>query len=175
MTSRSIHPVTPQRFLFLYPLMSYIQVNSTPLLHSKKLIRTCKYFFVKKPVIVVKEAFVEDNGTKLHGGIYTSKGKNEKVVQIEKMNCQLWIVESLYFYEQVQSCYLFLQKIYRFEVWRLELCDQKMKNSDLVTLAKKGTCQQLRLFDCNVTDLDNLPVPVEHIIELFPFANNYVL
>ena len=55
MVSRSIYPVKSQQFSFPSPLMSHIYINRTAILHSK-LIKSCKYFFAKEPIIVVKSA-----------------------------------------------------------------------------------------------------------------------
>ena len=60
MAGYSLYPIKNQLFPFSYLMMSHIRLQCPAGTHSK-LMETCKFFFTKNPVIVVKEVnFYED-------------------------------------------------------------------------------------------------------------------
>ena len=94
MAANFMYPVSPQKFPFLAPLMSYIIILRTATLHSK-LIQSCKYYYAKNPVIVVRYIYFRNKEIFLKG----EEWANNKTlyVDVNKIFCKFWIVSSIYF------------------------------------------------------------------------------
>ena len=159
MAFSTFYPITRQKFPFLAPMMSHIYAQRSATLHSQ-LIQTCKYFYVKDPIVVIKK-FSYNNGTLLlidatHKGVY---------LDADKLSCKLWSVsENL---RPDLKWALFAASLYRYESNELYFINQIIQYSDLKLLAAKGNCKRLEFFNYNVVYSDETPVPIEYIFELF--------
>ena len=173
MLNRSIDPVIPQRFPFPYSMMLLIHAGKTATCQSK-LIKTCKYFFIKDPIIVVNEAYIRKHTVHIFGGVNVDNDM-ERYVQPDNMNCKLWITSEIIFLEHVQNWSLLLSKIHQYDKVSLQISAQTLSYSNLKLFAKKGTCKELYMETCNIPDLNGLQVSIEKIVELFPMAESYRL
>ena len=162
----------PQNFPFCYSLMSHINAGRTATIQAK-LIQTCKYCFVKNPIVVVDDAsFFNENVVELE---YKKKWIkfDPKAMPIK---LKLWITTVLEF-SQVQNWQLCLSKIYQFEKVRLVFCKLTILISDLKIFAEKsnGNLSQLVLVETNVIESDGSEVSIDEITKVFPGAEKYHL
>ena len=102
----SIFPVLPQKFSFLAPLMSYIYTQRTSTLHSK-LIQSCKYFFAKDPIVVVKNLEVDLGWICIYDNSYETK----KYFDLEKMKCKLWINSTIFMVTKIELLVLYFASL----------------------------------------------------------------
>ena len=171
MSLHSIYPVLPQRFPFLAPLMSFIYAQRTATLHSK-LIQSCKYFFVKDPIMVINCVIFQAKKVGLDE-VECNRPKKSINLAPNKLPCKLWVCKKLYMVDS--KSFLYLDLLYRLENVELRLYPYHYchKFSNLIELARKGNCKKLNISGYNVIDSDDLQVPIEYIFELFPGAESY--
>ena len=168
MVSRSIYPVTHQSFSLPFPMMSQIYYHRSVILHTK-LIQTCKYFYAKNPVVVVK--YVDIVNKK-----YVLNQREEYVsVDYEKLPCKLWITEQVTIAELPNNWSLFLTSIFRFENSYMQFNVGRIPFSVLEKVSEKGTFCDFDIHNYDVTDNENRLVPIEKVIQLFSTTNDVML
>ena len=161
MASRSIYPVSSQTFPFHAPLMSQIYVNRSSTLHMK-LIQSCKYFFVKNPIVAVHQVNFYQNFCSL------SNYQENINTNFTKNNVKVWITCNLFFDSYLYKWPRFLSAIFKTDYVFLQLYQQTLKLSDLKEVADKGIYRSVSFRHFSIMDSENAEVPIDQILQLFP-------
>uniref|UniRef100_A0A914RCC5 Uncharacterized protein n=1 Tax=Panagrolaimus davidi TaxID=227884 RepID=A0A914RCC5_9BILA len=147
-----------QNFSMPDSVIFYIAKNpKTPELYLK-MVKTCKYFFVKNPILVIHR-------------LYTNGGKwrvNGKPLDLTKYNCKYWITDNIIASasEFVDKNILspIIPKLYKFDVKRLTLLYQIISFNDLSLLI--SSAETIRFICVIVKHVNRSDVPIEDIIAI---------
>uniref|UniRef100_A0AC34F3Y7 Uncharacterized protein n=1 Tax=Panagrolaimus sp. ES5 TaxID=591445 RepID=A0AC34F3Y7_9BILA len=151
-----------QNFPFRNSLMQYITKNPASAKVYKKMTKSCKYFFVKNPILIL---FRLQNDRK-NGWQSNVNGMYKKL----NFNCssKFWITDSIDVYPSsvlkrnvVSSI---LPKIYRCDILRLSIEEQTISVDELSVLI--SNVENLQLQNVIVMDRNGTVVPIENLVKL---------
>uniref|UniRef100_A0A914QST9 Uncharacterized protein n=1 Tax=Panagrolaimus davidi TaxID=227884 RepID=A0A914QST9_9BILA len=151
---------TYQRQNFSMPdsIIFYIAKNPKTAELYLKMVKTCKYFFVKNPIIILPTLKADDGKWRV----------NEKPLDFTKYNCKYWITGEIYAsaYESVDENILspIIPKIYRCDVKRLYLYSQVMSFDDLSLIV--SSAEKIYLKNVIVKHSDSSDIPLEDIVAI---------
>uniref|UniRef100_A0A914NZV9 Uncharacterized protein n=1 Tax=Panagrolaimus davidi TaxID=227884 RepID=A0A914NZV9_9BILA len=118
-----------------------------------KMVKTCKYFYFKNPIIII-------NRLHTFGGKWMVK---EKSLDLTKYNCKYWITDQIY-----ASCKTillpFFPKLYQCDAKNLLLHSQVVSFNDLSLLI--SSAEEIYLYDVVVKHADGSDVPLEDIVAI---------
>uniref|UniRef100_A0A914R1I3 Uncharacterized protein n=1 Tax=Panagrolaimus davidi TaxID=227884 RepID=A0A914R1I3_9BILA len=121
-----------------------------------KMVKTCKYFFVKNPIIIVPNLYAS-------GGKWSS---DHLPLNLTKYNCKYWITNRIYASNRgLVNRNIFspvIPKLYRCDVKHLSLFHQIIYFDDLSLLI--SSAERIRFFDVVVKHADSSDVPLEDIV-----------
>uniref|UniRef100_A0A914XYV4 Uncharacterized protein n=1 Tax=Panagrolaimus superbus TaxID=310955 RepID=A0A914XYV4_9BILA len=136
-----------------------------------KLIRSCKYFFEKNPVVVAADLYCETK-------ICSNKDcdGDEKCcisIDINKVTSKIWLTAGLILNCEHVSNYasLLYQKLYRYEMVRLDLCNQHIIYDEFKHLA--SCAKSILLINVQITYNDGSVVTLETILGSIPNVENF--
>uniref|UniRef100_A0A914QYT9 Uncharacterized protein n=1 Tax=Panagrolaimus davidi TaxID=227884 RepID=A0A914QYT9_9BILA len=150
--SKFLSTCFPQSFSLPNSIMYYISKNPTTTKLYQNLIQTCKYFFIKNPIIVspnFPNPYSRDSDKLVIGktGFYFSK-----------LICKFWITENFYFTS-------ILAKLYKCDAKIVTLQNKVISFNELSMFTK--TAEDISLNEITVNDSDDSIVPFEIILEIF--------
>ena len=161
--------VVHQRFSLPEALVFYMAKNPPSPEVYHKLIRCCKHFWLKNPVITLERLCLHDHDTywrtdKINGNQETRKFK------IENINGRLWFRRSLIIdNEQDQFlASLLIPKIYRCNLTRLDLSHQILFFDEFQKLTSSDSLLCLYLDKVLVKNDNGTILPIEKLIERLP-------
>uniref|UniRef100_A0A914NYP3 Uncharacterized protein n=1 Tax=Panagrolaimus davidi TaxID=227884 RepID=A0A914NYP3_9BILA len=132
---------------------------------AKLYLKTCKYFFVKNPIIII-------NRLEHFHGKWRVK---EKPLDLTKYSCKYWITDEIYDFgnEFVDKNILspIIPKLYQCDVRHLSLSDQIISFSDLSLLI--SSAEEIDLYDVIVKLADGSDVPVDDIVAIAINAKSF--
>uniref|UniRef100_A0AC34GS39 Uncharacterized protein n=1 Tax=Panagrolaimus sp. ES5 TaxID=591445 RepID=A0AC34GS39_9BILA len=163
----------PQYFPFPKPIIDYITLASSKT--YKKLIKTCKYFYATKPILILclhyNDKNVRDWTCSPYGKCYLYHSK----VDLDKIKAKIWVTTSLdvYGYYQGPADILssLIPKLYHSDIAQLELANQIINFDEFLFLTpnvkeilfretivkmKNGTVVQLEDIVANLPKLEKL-------------------
>ena len=157
--------------LFSLPkvLAFYIAKNPPSPEVYNKLIRCCKYFWLKNPVITLKEYHFQNHENYRESEIIYGNQifKNFKIENYEE---KLWIHRYLIVWD-VGNQFLassIIPRIYRCDLIHLRLGCQTLSFDEFRKFTSSGSLEILQFFKTTVKNVDGTMVPVEKWIELSP-------
>ena len=139
-----------------------------------KLIKCCKYFWLKNPVITlnslgrtIREKYWKTN--KMNGF------RNCQKLQTENMVEKLWIHNqvSISNKENQFMASTIIPKIYRCDLTHLSLSFQSLSFNEFKLFTSSGSLETLRLHKTSVKNDDGSIVPIEKLIELSPKLQSF--
>uniref|UniRef100_A0A914QPN1 F-box domain-containing protein n=1 Tax=Panagrolaimus davidi TaxID=227884 RepID=A0A914QPN1_9BILA len=139
-----------QSFSLPNSIMYYILKNPTTTKLYQKMIQTCKYFFIKNPIIVSSKFPYSHSLDKW------CIGKTR--FDFSQLICKYWITEN-YNFASV------LPKIYKCDAKKMCICDQIISFNDLSVFTK--TAEDIYFITVTVKDSDDSIVPFEKMFEAF--------
>uniref|UniRef100_A0A914Z6N7 Uncharacterized protein n=1 Tax=Panagrolaimus superbus TaxID=310955 RepID=A0A914Z6N7_9BILA len=151
-----------QRFSLPDPIMHYIAKNPKNAKVYQKMIRSCKYFFTKNPLLIISHLTFDGYG-------WRTWIKNDlKIVDINRFSSKLWIKESLSVSTENVSIVAssIVSKIYRSDFKILTLLYQSISLNDLLIFC--SSVNGLTLKRVAVKNYDDTVVPFEKVIEQLP-------
>ena len=101
-----------QQFSFSGPMFSYIRTECSSSVYSK-LIQTCKYFFSKYSMILVK--YVTFNSDSIEMTDMKGSKNNKITIPLNKLFFKLGITCGFNFPDPLADCSLFIPLIYKFD------------------------------------------------------------
>ena len=158
-----------QRFSLPENLVFYIAKNppSPELYH--KLIRCCKYFWIKNPIITLEDLCLDTDDN--HWETYEINGfEEDQKFKIETLNKKLWICEDLSVGDE-QNPFLassLIPKIYRCDLNDLTLSYQRLTFGEFKKFISSGSLEELCFYETSVKNGDGTIVPIEKLTELLP-------
>uniref|UniRef100_A0AC35GLP1 Uncharacterized protein n=1 Tax=Panagrolaimus sp. PS1159 TaxID=55785 RepID=A0AC35GLP1_9BILA len=177
--------ICEQKFPFRNSLIFYITQNPSSLKLYQKMIKSCKHFFDKNPILVISTLYAEYGTTEW--GIWF----NEKSVELEKLvpSTKLWVIDEInvgntiispiYPFVNPNVCSdakwlttIIISKIYQSNIERFVLWNQTISFKDFVFVA--SNCKEIML--CNVSVVENESdaiVAVEKLIEVLPNLKDF--
>uniref|UniRef100_A0AC35FK84 Uncharacterized protein n=1 Tax=Panagrolaimus sp. PS1159 TaxID=55785 RepID=A0AC35FK84_9BILA len=147
-----------QNFSMPDSVIFYIAKNpKTPELYLK-MVKTCKYFFVKNPIIILSNLYA-------YGGKWRVKGKQLDLI---KYNCKYWITDKIYAsaYECVDKNIFspIIPKLYQCDAKSLFLHSQVVSFNDLSLII--SSAKEIDLYNVVVKLADSSDVPLEDIVAI---------
>uniref|UniRef100_A0A914P8A9 Uncharacterized protein n=1 Tax=Panagrolaimus davidi TaxID=227884 RepID=A0A914P8A9_9BILA len=146
-----------QNFSMPDSIIFYVAKNPKTAALYLKMVKTCKYFFVKNPIIVIDR-------------LVTYRGKwrvNEKPFDLTKYKCKYWITTKIYAsaYESVDKNIFspIIQKLYRCDAKSLSLHSQVVSFNDLSLLI--SSAEKIYLNNVIVKKCDSI-IQLENIIAI---------
>uniref|UniRef100_A0A914QSW3 Uncharacterized protein n=1 Tax=Panagrolaimus davidi TaxID=227884 RepID=A0A914QSW3_9BILA len=123
-----------------------------------KMVKTCKYFFIKNPIIIIPNLNTV-------GGKWSS---DRLPLNLTKYNCKYWITSGIsassrgFVNQNVFSS--IVQKFYQCDVKRLSLYSQVISFNDLSLII--SSAERIRFVDVIVKHADSSNVPLEDIVAI---------
>uniref|UniRef100_A0A914PZM8 Uncharacterized protein n=1 Tax=Panagrolaimus davidi TaxID=227884 RepID=A0A914PZM8_9BILA len=145
----------------------YIATNPKTPTFYLKMVKTCKYFFVKNPIIVIPDLYAR-------GGKWCS---DHFPLTLTKYNSKYWITEEIY-----GSANEFVDKnifspiipeIYQCDVKRLFLSDQIISYHDLSLII--SSAERIKLTNVIVKHSDSSDAPLEDIVAVTVNAKSVIV
>ena len=168
--------VVQEQFSLPEALVFYIAKNPSSVELFHKLIRCCKYFWLKNPIITFSELkLTRGYGLGYWHAEEVNGFHNEMEKEMKSLKEKLWIYQAL---SVVNSQNKFLAstitpKIYRCDLTHLRLSSQNITFTDFKMLASSGAVNILHLFETIVKKNDGAVVPIEELIELLPKLRSF--
>uniref|UniRef100_A0A914PRL1 Uncharacterized protein n=1 Tax=Panagrolaimus davidi TaxID=227884 RepID=A0A914PRL1_9BILA len=162
-----------QRFAFPDPIMEYIAKNPQFAEDYQKLIESCKYFFIKNPILVIRDLrYKSGKGWQTRSSVSGGWRK----IDANKLSSKLWITGSLDVnattYDDKYVLYFMIPKIDECQADRLKLVKQYILYEELDIL---GTFAKYVCLKGSVVKYQNGEnVELEKIVEVFPKATKIV-
>ena len=159
-----------QQFSLPEALVFYIAKNPPSPEVFNKLIKCCKYFWLKNPTITLHDSCYSGDYTRpfwLHWGI--NGFQNDTQFKMGNVNEKLWIYGWLFVFTD-QDNFLtstFIPKIYRCDLTSLDLSFQMITFADFKFLASDFLLT-VNLNETTVKNADGTIVPIEKLIEMVP-------
>ena len=155
-----------QRFSLPEALVFYMAKNPPSPEVYNKLIKSCKYFWLKNPFIVLNclDSYTSDVYWSINGSIKFQK------FEIGNVNEKLWIHPDLIVFDK-RNQYLassIISKIYRSDLTSLNLSYQTVSFDEFQKFTSSGSLESLEFYKTIVKDNDGNIVPIEKLIELLP-------
>ena len=159
-----------QQFSLPWNLVFYMAKNPPSPEVYNKLIRCCKYFWLKNPIITLDSlcrSYDEENWeTYKINGFY---GRQKLIIEIENLNDNLWIYYGLSVYDQNQlQASSIIPKIYRCDIDDLSLSHQNVSFNEFKKFTSSRSFEILYLYKTTVKTDDGTIVPIEKLIEVLP-------
>ena len=158
-----------QNFLLPKALVYYIAKNPPSPEVYNKLIRCCKYFWLKNPVITLKDLYLRDHDnywdTEIINGF-----KEDRKFKIENLNKKLWILICLSVWDEKNHFLAssIIPRIYRCDLIELGLSYQSLSFNEFLKFTSSGALATLFLKETTVKNDDGTIVSIEKLIELLP-------
>uniref|UniRef100_A0A914QB54 Uncharacterized protein n=1 Tax=Panagrolaimus davidi TaxID=227884 RepID=A0A914QB54_9BILA len=148
-------------------IIYYILKNpKTPELYQK-LIKTCKYFFLKNSILIVSRLWFQ-----YRNDWYTIV--NEKRIKFKNISSKIWVTGAIEIYQnqnEQSRIPSLIPKLYQCENKHLNLSYGNILFKDFKFLASK--CDYIWLYDSTVINENDSIVSLEKIIEILPNINDF--
>uniref|UniRef100_A0A914P8Z5 Uncharacterized protein n=1 Tax=Panagrolaimus davidi TaxID=227884 RepID=A0A914P8Z5_9BILA len=147
-----------QNFSMPDSVVFYVAKNPKTAKLYLKMVKTCKYFFVKNPIVIIPNLHADDG--KWHNG--------HVPLNLTKYNCKCWIIDNIYASARGFVCKnIFspiIPKFYQCDVKRLHLHSQVVSFNDLSLLILSA--ERIKFINVVVKHADNSDVPLEDIVAI---------
>ena len=161
--------VIQQQFSLPEALIYYIAKNPlSPKLYNK-LIKCCKYFWLKHPVLPLNGLYRYD-----YGGFWKTYKLNGfqgfQMLKLENFQEKLWIHQEMSVCDhrnRLMASFL-IPKIYRCDLNELRLLDQTLSFDELQKLTSSDSMEILCISRTVVKNDDGSIIPIEKLIEVLP-------
>uniref|UniRef100_A0A914PXU5 Uncharacterized protein n=1 Tax=Panagrolaimus davidi TaxID=227884 RepID=A0A914PXU5_9BILA len=154
-------------------MIYYIAKNPSSSKIYQKLVHTCKFFFEKNPVIIIKNLDAFQDGTKYHisqNRQHECKKNNYECcikIDLNNFSSKLWITRGLNIHKHIKNCIAtIVQKNFRYEILRLGVADNDIIFNDLKVLV--SFAKRVFLWRNSIKYKNGTVVMFDKILELFP-------
>uniref|UniRef100_A0A914P9R8 DUF38 domain-containing protein n=1 Tax=Panagrolaimus davidi TaxID=227884 RepID=A0A914P9R8_9BILA len=167
---RFIAPNRCYDFDFPDSVIYYVAKNPTSAKLYKKLIKTCRYFFWKNPILVTQFLLYRNNEMK------ADFSKYEQDICLKNVPYKFWVsgycvisfdANSSFKKDLVSS---YFPRIYRCEIDELTLFDQKLTTDEFLFISAKTA--RVHFADLTVVNRDGKEIAFEKLVELIPEARS---
>ena len=158
-----------QRFSLPAALVFYMAKNPPSPEVYHKLIKCCKYFWLKNPVITLERLCLHDHDTYWRTD-KTNGFQERRKFKIENMNGRLWFRRILII-DNEQDQFLassLIPRIYRWDLTHLTLTFQTLTFNEFQKFTSSGSLKCLDLKKTIVKNDDGTVVPIQKLVELLP-------
>ena len=164
-----------QQFLLPEAFVFYIAMNPPSPEVYHKLIKCCKYFWLKNPIITLSgfQRASRDEYWK----IFEINGfQNYQEMKVENMNEKLWFHQVLTVFGDSNHLMAssLIPRIYRCDLTFLGLQQQTLTFCEFQKFTSSGSLEILNLFKVTVKNYDGTIVPLEKLIELSPKLQSFI-
>uniref|UniRef100_A0A914QML3 Uncharacterized protein n=1 Tax=Panagrolaimus davidi TaxID=227884 RepID=A0A914QML3_9BILA len=171
-----------QAFPFRDTLIRYITNNPSSAKVYQKMIQSCKYFFIKNPIIIIPKLCSDD------AGWYTQvsrPSKNRRSVSLNELTSKIWVTDLLsvcWSTPTLLAVASFMQKIYQCDATSVFIRRQMFSFNDLMIIASKS--EMLDLSNVVVINNDEIvpkkdqfyfeaAVSLEALLKALPNVKNF--
>uniref|UniRef100_A0AC35EWV9 Uncharacterized protein n=1 Tax=Panagrolaimus sp. PS1159 TaxID=55785 RepID=A0AC35EWV9_9BILA len=158
--------ISRQTFALPDSMMFYIKKNRSASLY-KKLIKSCKYFFIKQPLLIVNSLFY----------YYTEWLVENKTFDLSKCTLKLWILDELDVSPDCRNAghdelaVSVMSKLHRCDAKELSLSFQVISFNDLSSLI--SSAEFVSLQNVTVINGDGTTTAIEKIVEIAAKATSF--
>uniref|UniRef100_A0AC34FGB0 Uncharacterized protein n=1 Tax=Panagrolaimus sp. ES5 TaxID=591445 RepID=A0AC34FGB0_9BILA len=144
--------------------MHYMAMNPSSAEVYQKLIQSCKYFFVKNLILVLRVMYYKSNGWE------TFINGEWKDIDLSNISSKLWITDRFFVYPNNDNHIAspIVPKIYQCNAKKLILYDQILSYDEFMVLAP--AVEHLDFIRVTVKYGDGSIVPFEKLVEQLPKA-----
>ena len=158
-----------QRFSLPEALVFFMANNPPSPEVYHKLIRCCKYFWFKNPVITLNDLYHCSRDK--YWRTYKMNGfQGFKRFEIENFKEKLWIYQDLNVFRMLNTLLAssIIPRIYRCDLTSLTLSDQTLSFNEFQKLTSSGSLVSLYLKKTSMKNDGGTIVPIETLIEVLP-------
>ena len=158
-----------QRFSLPEALVYYMAKNPPSPEVYHKLIRCCKYFWLKNPIITLKDSYCFCDG--LNDKYWETRDfQPSQKFKIDNLNSKLWIHRNLTVWDDRNQLILssLIPRIYRCDLTSLQLFYQSLTFDEFKKLKSSESLKSLKFYKTIVKNDDGSIVPIEKLIQLLP-------
>uniref|UniRef100_A0A914PH47 Uncharacterized protein n=1 Tax=Panagrolaimus davidi TaxID=227884 RepID=A0A914PH47_9BILA len=159
--------ISRQNFALPDTIMFYILMNPKTAKLYQKLIKSCKYFFVKNPVLVISYLFYNCDKWFV----------DQKPFDLSKLTCKVWITDKLNLCSVKTGNQSILpslmSKFYRCDAKDLLLSNQVLSFHDLSLLI--SSAKDISLYNISIKNKNGSNVALEKVIEIAVKAKSIVI
>uniref|UniRef100_A0A914Q368 Uncharacterized protein n=1 Tax=Panagrolaimus davidi TaxID=227884 RepID=A0A914Q368_9BILA len=174
MTRNSVSMVFPNRAYFYSScqlqnfstpdtIIFYVSKNPSTSKFYQKMIQSCKYFFIKNPIIIVPELwFYQRTGWYTEGSRPSEDFPNGRLVYLNELTSKIWITDSLDVWGNTPIWPVvtsFMPKIYQCDATSIFINEQMFSFNDLMHIASK--CEVLCLLSVVIMNNDEIVLETE--------------
>uniref|UniRef100_A0AC34FDF5 Uncharacterized protein n=1 Tax=Panagrolaimus sp. ES5 TaxID=591445 RepID=A0AC34FDF5_9BILA len=145
-------------------VMYYMAMNPKSAEIYQKLVKSCKYFYIKNPILVVSQLHYDEYGQKNWQISYGNKS-----LQVAYITSKLWITETLFVSCNISNQNILssiIPKIYQCSAKRLYLWDQTVSFEDFCIVNQLA--KEVHLSIVTVKNPDGSDVAFEKLVEASP-------
>uniref|UniRef100_A0A914PQF1 Uncharacterized protein n=1 Tax=Panagrolaimus davidi TaxID=227884 RepID=A0A914PQF1_9BILA len=145
-----------QNFSMPDSVIFYVAKNPKTAELYLKMVKTCKYFFIKNPIIIISNLDAD-------GGEWRS---DDVPLNLTKYNCKYWITDGIYASARglVNIFLSIIPKLYQCDAESLWLSDQIISFNDLSLII--SSAEEIRFTNVIVKHADSSDVPLEDIFAI---------
>uniref|UniRef100_A0AC35GI74 Uncharacterized protein n=1 Tax=Panagrolaimus sp. PS1159 TaxID=55785 RepID=A0AC35GI74_9BILA len=146
-------------------IIYYILMNPKSSAFFQKLIKTCKYFFAKNPLLIIQSLWYSNDQWEIYN----------KAFSFKNLTCKVWITEELFMDLYEAKCAprsilsSIVPQIFRCDVQHLTIINQDIALNDLSLLL--SSAEYIAFDDVIVKDENNSIVGIENIVEVAAAKN----
>uniref|UniRef100_A0A914QPT5 Uncharacterized protein n=1 Tax=Panagrolaimus davidi TaxID=227884 RepID=A0A914QPT5_9BILA len=150
-----------QDFAFQDSIMHYIAKNPKSVKLYQKLVKSCKHFFLKNPILILYKLCSTSAG-------WEARAEDDwKRLDIYNISSKFWITEGFYgFTGKNDLVSSLIPKLYKCDAKMLHLFDQIITSDELLFLASNA--EEIDFSEVVVKYADGSVVPLEKVVEVLP-------
>ena len=163
-----------QRFSIPESIVYYLTKNPISFQTWKKLIRTCKYFFSKNPLIVIGVCENRPDLINTPLAISLNQSQVQTHNDVKTIQFKLWITNYLTKINlHPARISTFIQKVYRFDIKALILHDVTITFGEFCFLTASNVITILKLFNVTVERDDGSMLELGKILKRVPLVRTF--
>uniref|UniRef100_A0A914PDB1 Uncharacterized protein n=1 Tax=Panagrolaimus davidi TaxID=227884 RepID=A0A914PDB1_9BILA len=152
-----------QNFAFQGSIMHYIAKNPKSSKLYQKLVQSCKYFFLKNPILIFYKLRYINGGW----DVMAEAEHGWKCIDIKNILIKCWITKGLYgFTGNNRIVSSLIPKLYKCDAKRLDLLNQIITFDELLFLASNA--EEIDFDEVVVKYENGSVVPLEKVVEVLP-------
>jgi hypothetical protein len=159
-----------QKFSLPYLIMDYIIKNPSSPKVYQKLIKSCKHFFIKNPILIIPCLSLKEDRCKFASVDDVQPSKFPHLyhpIDLKNISSKLWLTNGLYVYVTPSStCSNLIGKLYKCDVKWLKLVQQTITFDDFLFLSRK--VEHMSIDRTDILTSDGKQVVLEKIYETLP-------
>uniref|UniRef100_A0AC35F8T1 Uncharacterized protein n=1 Tax=Panagrolaimus sp. PS1159 TaxID=55785 RepID=A0AC35F8T1_9BILA len=141
-------------------IIYYILMDPSTSKVYEKLIQSCKYFFIKNPILVVSCLSFD-----------YKDGWRTTLVNLDNTSRKIWITNEISNLNKQKFFSSLIPKLYKSDAKEITLWSQNVYFHDLKSIASK--CRRIWFNKVSVINENGTIIPLENILEILPYVKDF--